>query len=87
MKKRLIISFLIVIGVLATLFVPLIEFIDLGFLDQIAIWIHWPLFGAGFFGDWGIGSILFVAFWYGIIIAIEMTFIYNVIALIQNRLK
>jgi len=67
MKKRLIISFAIAVSVLAIFLVSFIEFLDLGLFDEIAMWIHWPLFGAGFFGDWGMGSILLLILWYGIL--------------------
>ena len=67
MKKRLLVSIAITAGIITIFLVPFIEFVDLGFFDEIAMWIHWPLFGAAFFGDWGVGSILLIILWYGIL--------------------
>lgn len=63
MKKRLIISLSIAIGFLLASLIPTIESIDWGFIENITILIHWPLFEAGFFGDTSVGTITFLIFW------------------------
>ncbi|MBX2963672.1 MAG: hypothetical protein KF687_14260 [Cyclobacteriaceae bacterium] len=85
MKKRLVISLSITIGLLLVLLIPTFELIDWGFLESIAMLIHWPLFGAAFFGDNSGGTITFLIFWYGAIIALGTWIAYYTIQIITNK--
>jgi hypothetical protein len=84
MKKRLIISLSITIGFLLLL-IPTAQFIEWGFVQTVAMFIHWPLFGAAYFGDTSGGTITLLIFWYGSIIAIGTWTIYYAIQAITNK--
>mgnify|MGYP001137877730 CR=1 FL=1 len=84
--KRITISFLITIGFLTILLIPFIEFIDWGFIESFAVWIHWPLFGIAFFGETG-GVISFLILWYAGIIGIGTSIIYYIMQAIASKSK
>ncbi len=68
MERRIIISLFITIIFLLILSIPLIEFVDAGFMEGISMFIHWPLFILGFFGENDGGMIPFLIIWYGLIL-------------------
>jgi hypothetical protein len=75
MKKRIFISVSITILSLALL----------SLIGEIAIWIHWPLWGAGFFGEYTIEIMIFIAVWYAVIIGLISAVVYNVIQVFTNK--
>jgi hypothetical protein len=87
MKRRVLIGLLMAIGFLSILYVPLIEFIDWGFIDNISMWIHWPIFILGYSEDGKWRVILFIIIWYGVILGLTTAVInYAIQALqIKNR--
>ncbi|HEV8515702.1 MAG TPA: hypothetical protein VGQ59_20605 [Cyclobacteriaceae bacterium] len=86
MKRRLILSLIISIAFLAILLIPLIEFIDWGFVHDVSMWIHWPLFAIGSSSEADKGVILFLILWYSVIVGIATAFIYYAIQAIQQKI-
>ena len=85
MKKRVMISFLITVSFLLILLIPLIEFIDWGFVDSISMWIHWPIFALGHSKETEGGIILFIIIWYGVIVGLGTAFINYTIQAFINK--
>jgi hypothetical protein len=63
----------------------MIEFIEWGVLADISMFIHLPLFGAGFSGYSSGGVIAFLFFWYGAIIGTGTYLTYYLIQAISNK--
>ena len=85
-KKGIIVGLVVAIGLLILLLIPFIEFLDLGPIRTISMWIHWPLFSMGFFGEsGGLGFIFFVIIWYGIIIGFTTAIVNYIIQIIANK--
>lgn len=83
--KRLLISLLITIGLLIAFLIPLTELINWGFVADIAMFIHWPLFGVGFFGEWNGEVIFFLILWYGMVISLGALTTYYAIQAISGK--
>ena len=51
--------------------IPLMtEFINWGSFGTISMFLHWPMFGMGFFGVTDIRDILFPLIWYGVMLVL-----------------
>lgn len=86
MKRRVIIGLIVAVGLLMLLLVPFIEFVDLGPIRTISMWVHWPLFAMGFFGEsGGSGFILFTIIWYGVIIGFITAIVNYLTQIITNK--
>ena len=80
--KKILFAFLVTLGLLSILFIPLIEFIDWGAIESISYWIHWPLLIPVRLEE----KLILIIVWYGFVLGLGTFLIYNIrIAFSKNK--